>query len=148
MPDVISENATNAVLSALDRGDADDRTRDRVSAALLRAVTKVVEQQDEMKAMIEELRAAQVRPEQVGELAAAEHERRCSECPARRWVDRQMRSEKRAGGWLAALASSETLRYFVLVVLLVWAVVYLKTGQSGVDAVKGGVTHTLTGGLK
>jgi hypothetical protein len=148
MPDVISENATDAVLSALDRGDADDRTRDRVSAALLRAVTKVIEQQDEMKVMIEELRMAQVRPEQVKELAAAEHEHRCFECPARQWVDRQMRAERKKDGWLSALVSSETLRYFVLVVLLVWAVVYLKTGQSGVDAVKGGVTHTLTGGLR
>ena len=42
MSDIIAENQTEAVLSALDRGEADNATRDKVSAALLRSQTKVL----------------------------------------------------------------------------------------------------------
>ena len=42
MSDIIAENQTEAALSVLDRGEADNATRDKVSAALLRTQIKLL----------------------------------------------------------------------------------------------------------
>lgn len=46
------------------------------------------------------------------------------------------------------LLSSESLRYFVLILVLVWAVIYIKTGAEGVDAIRGAAASTVTGGAR
>ena len=49
--------------------------------------------------------------------------------------------------WLQSIMNPMTMM-FVLTLLLIWAFIYAFTGQNGVEAVKDGATHTLTGGVK
>lgn len=132
--DIMADNQTEAVLSQLDRGEADDRTRDKVSAVLLRAQTKMSRQLDEMQKSL-------WTPDQLANLVARKHGELCSHC--------QMHVQpKEATGWFEAVLSSESIRYFILVLLLVWAVIYITTGTDGIDAVKSAAVSTLVGGPK
>lgn len=136
MSDIIAENQTEAVLSALDRGEADNATRDKVSAALLRSQTKV----------LDELGKIQDNLWTLGRLESfvdKRHEALCSRCPHRTGS-----SAKKEGGWFPLLLSSESLRYFVLILVLVWAVIYIKTGAEGVNAIRGAAASTVTGGAR
>lgn len=145
MADVMADNQTDPILSLLDRGEADDGTRDRVSAALLRAVAKIQDQQVEMKGMIAELRQVQNGwCSQVKALVASEHDRKCADCPAKRWWISQ-HEKPPPKSWLAALLSSETFRYFLLVVALVYAIIYATTGRGGVTAAGDGVSTMIRG---
>ena len=68
---------------------------------------------------------------------------------AGRQQQQQKKEEESKKSWLQELLSSESIRYFILMLILIWAVIYVKTGPEGVDSVKGGVTGTVTGrGLK
>lgn len=134
MADIMADNQTEAVLSMLDRGEADDKTRDKVSAALLRSQTKVL---DELGKIHDNLWSL----DRLEALVDKRHEILCSKCTLRA-------SQKKEGSWLTLLLSSESLRYFVLILVLVWAVIYIKTGAEGVNAIRGAATSTVTGGAK
>lgn len=135
MSDIIAENQTEAVLSVLDRGEADDKTRDRVSAALLRSQTRLLADLAEVKAHL-------WKPKDLEELVDRRHAELCAACPAKAAATRAPpRQERPLKKTLAeALLTSDSLRYFVLILILVWAVVYLKAGPEGVAAVKGAAT--------
>jgi hypothetical protein len=134
MADIMADNQTEAVLSMLDRGEADDKTRDKVSAALLRSQTKVL---DELGKIHDNLWSL----DRLEALVDKRHEILCSKCVLRT-------SQKKEGSWLTLLLSSESIRYFVLILVLVWAVIYIKTGAEGVDAIRGAARATMTGGVK
>ena len=134
MADIMADNQTEAVLSMLDRGEADDKTRDKVSAALLRSQTKVL---DELVKIQDNLWTL----DRLEALVDKRHENLCSKCTLRT-------SQKKEGSWLTLLLSSESLRYFVLILVLVWAVIYIKTGAEGVAAIRGAATSTVTGGQR
>lgn len=134
MADIMADNQTEAVLSLLDRGEADDRTRDKVSAALLRSQTKVL---DELSKIQDNLWSL----DRLEALVDKRHELLCSKCVLRT-------PQRKEGSWLTLLLSSESLRYFVLILVLVWAVIYIKTGAEGVNAIRGAATSTVTGGAK
>lgn len=134
MADIMADNQTEAVLSMLDRGEADDKTRDKVSAALLRSQTKVL---DELGKIHDNLWSL----DRLEALVDKRHEILCSKCVLRT-------SQKKEGSWLTLLLSSESIRYFVLILVLVWAVIYIKTGAEGVNAIRGAATSTVTGGAK
>ena len=136
MSDIIAENQTEAVLSVLDRGEADNATRDKVSAALLRSQTKVL---DELGKIHDNLWTLN----RLESFVDKRHEAMCSKCP-----HRIRSSAKKEGGWLTLLLSSESLRYFVLILVLVWAVIYIKTGAEGVDAIRDAAASTVTGGAR
>ena len=136
MSDIIAENQTEAVLSVLDRGEADNATRDKVSAALLRSQTKVL---DELGKIQENLWTLN----RLESFIDKRHEALCSKCP-----HRPVSSAKKEGGWFPLLLSSEPLRYFVLILVLVWAVIYIKSGAEGVDAIRGAAASTVTGGAR
>ena len=136
MSDIIAENQTEAVLSVLDRGEADNATRDKVSAALLRSQTKVL---DELGKIHDNLWTLN----RLESFVDKRHEAMCSKCPHRIGS-----SAKKEGGWFSLLLSSESLRYFVLILVLVWAVIYIKTGAEGVDAIRGAAASTVTGGAR
>lgn len=136
MSDIIAENQTEAVLSVLDRGEADNATRDKVSAALLRSQTKVL---DELGKIHDNLWTLN----RLESFVDKRHEAMCSKCPHRTGS-----SAKKEGGWFSLLLSSESLRYFVLILVLVWAVIYIKTGAEGVDAIRGAAASTVTGGAR
>ena len=136
MSDIIAENQTEAVLSVLDRGEADNATRDKVSAALLRSQTKVL---DELGKIHDNLWTLN----RLESFIDKRHEAMCSKCPHRTGS-----SAKKEGGWFSLLLSSESLRYFVLILVLVWAVIYIKTGAEGVDAIRDAAASTVTGGAR
>lgn len=136
MSDIIAENQTEAVLSVLDRGEADNATRDKVSAALLRSQTKVLDELGKIQDSLWTLN-------RLESFIDKRHEALCSKCP--HWA---RASAKKEVGWLQMLLSSESLRYFVLILVLVWAVIYIKTGAEGVDAIRGAAASTVTGGAR
>ena len=41
------------------------------------------------------------------------------------------------------LCSSESVRYFLLILILIWAVIYMKAGPDGVDAVRDAATSVV-----
>lgn len=134
MADIMADNQTEAVLSMLDRGEADDRTRDKVSAALLRSQTKVLDELGKIQDNLWSL-------DRLEALVDKRHELLCSKCVLRT-------PQRKEGSWLTLLLSSESIRYFVLILVLVWAVIYIKTGAEGVNAIRGAATSTVTGGAK
>jgi hypothetical protein len=81
--------------------------------------------------------------ERLEKLVDKRHEVLCSKCALR---TTQKKEEEKS--WLTLLLSSESLRYFVLILVLVWAVIYIKTGAEGVNAIRGAATSTVTGGAK
>ena len=149
--DIIADNQTEATIAKMRRGEATDAIRDEVSAALLTSMQTIIAELADMK---KSLWSAQTLKELVDE----RHNILCTTCPARQMANlqaalKQSKEEekkeepaKKEPSWFAALLSSESIRYFVLILILVWAVIYIKTGAEGVAAVKGGVTHTVTGG--
>lgn len=134
MADIMADNQTEAVLSLLDRGEADDKTRDKVSAALLRSQTKVLDELSKIQDNLWSLDGLEA-------LVDKRHELLCSKCVLRT-------PQRKEGSWLTLLLSSESVRYFVLILVLVWAVIYIKTGAEGVNAIRGAATSTVTGGAK
>lgn len=140
MSDILADNQTEAVLTLLDRGEADEATRNRVSAALLRAQTRMMNQLDDIRTNLWSRSDLEV-------LVDERHRRHCESCPAKKYAEgKQVETPKQH--WLIALISSESFRLFILAAILVWAVIYLSSGRDGVDAVKSGMQHLSTGGLK
>lgn len=136
MSDIIAENQTEAVLSVLDRGEADNAIRDKVSAALLRSQTKVLDELGKIQDNLWTLN-------RLESFVDKRHEALCYKCPHRTGSP-----AKKGGGWFPLLLSSESLWYFVLILVLVWAVIYIKTGAEGVDAIRGAAASTVTGGAR
>lgn len=142
MSDILSDNQTESVLTLLDRGEADEATRNRVSAALLRAQTRMMNQLYDIRTNLWSRSDLEV-------LVGEQHRRHCESCPAKKYVESQgKQAESTKQRWLVALLSSESFHLFVLAAILVWAVIYLSSGKEGVDAVKSGMQHLSTGGLK
>lgn len=148
--DIMSDNQTESVLSLLDRGEADDKTRDRVSAALLRSQTKLVEVVETLQGTVDALQRKLWSFDQLDSHIDARHGKRCSECPARRFAEDQMKmqaTQKPARPWYMELLMSESVRYFVLVLIFAWALVVMKTSTDEAAAVMENVAATLTGGV-
>ena len=131
MSDIIAENQTEAVLSVLDRGEADNATRDKVSAALLRTQMKLLEDFAELKGHL-------WKPRDLEDLIDRRHREACAVCPARGTARGQKKSSL-----LEAMCSSESVRYFLLILILIWAVIYLKAGPGGVEAVMDAATSVV-----
>lgn len=141
--DIMAENQTETVLAALDRGEADDKLRDQVSAALLRSLTKIVTQLTEIKTNLWDM-------DKLESLIDKRHQVLCSNCVLRQQaltprstVNKPDEEPARKKSWLELILTSESTRYFVLMVILVWAIVYVKSGADGVASVRDSVTHTL-----
>lgn len=130
MSDIIAENQTEAVLSVLDRGEADNATRDKVSAALLRTQMRLI-------ADFAELKGSLWKPRDLEEMIDRRHREACASCPARSMQRRQK------GSLLEMLCSSESVRYFLLILILIWAVIYMKAGPDGVDAIRDAATSVV-----
>ena len=145
--DIIAENQTAAAISKLRRGEADDALRDEVQAATLSTMQKMLEE-------LAGLKSSMWSKNDLKTLIDEEQSRHCDHCPTREWVDGEISRIKLAQQklekphWFTEIIKSESLRYFILVALLVYALIYVKSGIEGVEAVKKGVTHTMTGGVK
>jgi hypothetical protein len=171
--DIIANSQTESVLAALDRGGADDKIRDRVSAALLRALTSVIKELGEIKSNLWQ-------PEELRKFIDERHDRRCQDCPAKKWADTQSTVQllqaqqaaqaaqtakpaaqaakpaaqaqpaKPEGGfqWVVYLMGNSSFQFFVLLLFLIGAFVYLTTGRGGVDAATDSVRTVIRGGVK
>jgi len=150
--DIIADNQTAAAISKLRRGEADDALRDEVQAATLSTMQKMLEEISEIKSSMWSL-------DTLKSLIDERQTNHCLTCPTKQWVDGEIAKMKAANAVAAAnppkqhsiisrILDSESIRYFILVVILVWAVLYVKTGVDGVEAVKDGMTHTISGGMK
>ena len=145
--DIIAENQTAAAISKLRRGEADDALRDEVQAATLSTMQKMLEE-------LAGLKSSMWSKNDLKTLIDEEQSRHCDHCPTREWVDSEISRRKLAQPepekphWFTEIIKSESLRYFILIALLVYALIYVKSGIEGVEAVKEGVTHTVTGGVR
>ena len=145
--DIIAENQTAAAISKLRRGEADDALRDEVQAATLSTMQKMLEE-------LAGLKSSMWSKNDLKTLIDEEQSRHCDHCPTREWVDGEISRRKLAQPepekphWFIEIIKSESLRYFILIALLVYALIYVKSGIEGVEAVKEGVTHTVTGGVR
>jgi len=154
MADIIAESQTEAVLSALDRGDADDKIRDQVSAALLRAMTKMSQELVDIKTSLWQ-------PADLKNLIDERHEKKCRDCPAKKMAEERLRLQqqaqeqpkeakepKSAVQWILQLAGNSGFQFFILLLLLISAFIYLTTGKGGVDATRETVNTVIHGGAK
>lgn len=146
--DIIAENQTAAAISKLRRGEADDALRDEVQAATLSTMQKMLEE-------LADLKSSMWSKQDLKNLIDEEQSRHCDHCPTKRWVEGEMArlkqkadAEKSKGNWFVEVIRSESLRYFLLIALLVFALIYIKGGVECVEAAKEGVTHMATGGIK
>ena len=144
--DIMAESQTEAVLAELDRGTTDDRTRDHVLAALLRSQTRML---DELAAIKEGLWDL----DKLKNLIDERHRAICTNCSLRQAVaslsprpDGAPVGRKKS--WPELILTSESTRYFVLMVILVWAIVYVKSGADGVANVRDSIVPTMSGGAK
>jgi len=144
--DIMADSQTEATLAALDRGEVDDKMRDRVLAALLRSQTRMLEELVKIKENLWDM-------DKLESLIDKRHQVLCTNCvlrqqalaPAKVEPDQNKGSAKKS--WIELILTSEATRYFILMVILVWAIVYVKSGAEGVASVRDGVTHTVSGGI-
>lgn len=146
--DIIADNQTAAAISKLRRGEADDALRDEVQAATLSTMQKMLEE-------LADLKSSMWSKADLKTLIDEEQSRHCDHCPTKKWVDGEIArlkasqvQPKEKGNWFSELVKSETLRYFILLAAVIYALIYVKVGTDGIEAVKDGVTHSMTGGLK
>lgn len=144
--DIMADSQTEATLAALDRGEIDDKMRDRVLAALLRSQTRMLSELVEIKKNLWDM-------DKLESLIDKRHQALCTGCVLRQQastlkpVAKQDEEAAKKKSWLELILTSESTRYFVLMVILVWAIVYVKSGADGVSSVRDSVTHTVRGGL-
>lgn len=161
--DIIAESQTESVLSALDRGDADDKVRDQVSAALLRAMTRVSTE-------LADIRTNLWKPDDLRHLIDERHERKCRDCPAKRMAEERLQLQRMQHQqadpdapaqdqaaqpqpqtvlqWVLHLAGNSGFQFFILLLFLISAFVYLTTGKGGVDAARETLGTMVSGGSK
>ena len=149
--DIIAESQTESVLSALDRGDADDKIRDQVSAALLRAMTRMSQELIDIKENL-------WRPADLKNLIDERHEKRCRDCPAKKMAEERLQLQRQAQDrqkepqgvlqWVLYLAGNSGFQFFILLLLLISAFIYLTTGKGGVDATRETVNTVMHGGTQ
>lgn len=144
--DIMAESQTEAVLAELDRGVTDDRTRDHVLAALLRSQTRMLNELADIKKGLWDL-------DKLKSLIDERHRAICTNCTIRQPVTTPPSQPDGASGnrkksWPELILTSESTRYFVLMVILVWAIVYVKSGAEGVANVRDSLVPTMHGGVK
>lgn len=142
IPDIMADSQTEAVLAALDRGEADSKLMNRVLAALLRTQNKTLAELVDIRKNLWDM-------DRLEKMIDQRHQSLCSTCVLRQAAAAtKEKPQERQKSWLELVLTSESIRYFVLVVILVWAVIYVKSGSEGVKSVREAATHTVTGGAR
>lgn len=147
MIDIMPDNRTEDALTTLDKGEADDKLRDRVLVAMLRSQNQMLKELQEIKTNLWGI-------DRLEQTIDKRHQTLCANCPTKQLVlslhppsgASSQASTKKT--WVELVLTSESLRYFLLMIILVWAIVYVKSGPEGVDSVHEGIVHTMTGGVK
>ena len=96
------------------------------------------------------------KPDDLRRLIDERHDQKCATCPAKKIVDESLQaaaSTKReqpqgAIPWLINLMGNNSFQFFILLLFLIAAFVYLTTGKGGVDAARETLSTVVSGGAK
>lgn len=132
--DIIAENQTERTIQALMNGDADAKTQQAALAAVLRTTMAQARELEQIKQNL-------WKPDDLEKAVDAQIKMKCRECPAKR------AAEKVPQNWLLALVTSESFRYFILILMFAWALIVVTSGRENAKAVGEHVRGTVTGGV-
>ena len=145
--DIIADNQTEQMIQLLLNGDADAKAQQVALAAVLRTTTQQAKELEEIKQNL-------WRPSDLEGAINARIKVRCQDCPARKAADEAAKEQESAGkhaaekpNWLLTLLTSESFRYFVLIVMFAWALIVVTSGRENAKAVGEHVKNTLTGNV-
>ena len=109
--DIIAENQTERTIQALMNGDADTKTQQAALAAVLRTTMAQARELEQIKQNL-------WKPDDLERAVEAQIRMKCRECPARRHAEEV---KDKPANWFVALVTSESFRYFLLIVMFAWA---------------------------
>ena len=135
--DIIAENQTERTIQALMNGDADTKTQQAALAAVLRATMAQARELEQIKQNL-------WKPDDLERAVEAQIRMKCRECPARRHAEEV---KDKPANWFVALVTSESFRYFLLIVMFAWALIVVTSGRDNARAVLENTRATVTGGV-
>lgn len=134
--DIIAENQTERMIQLLLNGDADAKAQQAALAAVLRTTTQQARELEEIKQNL-------WKPSDLEKAVDAQIKMKCRECPARKAAEKAKEAPQ---SWFLALVTSESFRYFILILMFAWALIVVTSGRENAKAVGEHVKTTLTGG--
>lgn len=134
--DIIAENQTERMIQLLLNGDADAKAQQAALAAVLRTTTQQARELEEIKQNL-------WKPSDLEKAVDAQIKMKCRECPARKAAEK---AKEPPQNWFLALVTSESFRYFILILMFAWALIVVTSGRENAKAVGEHVKTTLTGG--
>ena len=135
--DIIAENQTERTIQALMNGDADAKTQQAALAAVLRTTMAQARELEQIKQNL-------WKPDDLEHAVEAQIRMKCRECPARRHAEEV---KDKPANWFVALVTSESFRYFLLIVMFAWALIVVTSGRDNARAVLESTRATVTGGF-
>lgn len=135
--DIIAENQTERTIQALMNGDADAKTQQAALAAVLRTTMAQARELEQIKQNL-------WKPDDLERAVDAQIKMKCRECPARRAAEKAKEAPQ---NWFLALVTSESFRYFILILMFAWALIVVTSGRENARAVGEHVRGTVTGGV-
>ena len=135
--DIIAENQTERTIQALMNGDADAKTQQAALAAVLRTTTAQARELEQIKQNL-------WKPDDLERAVEAQIRMKCRECPARKHAEE---AKDKPANWFVALVTSESFRYFLLIVMFAWALIVVTSGRDNARAVLENTRATVTGGV-
>lgn len=136
--DIIAENQTERMIQLLLNGDADAKAQQAALAAVLRTTTQQARELEEIKQNL-------WKPSDLEKAVDAQLKMKCRDCPARKKAESEAAKES-PQNWFLALVTSESFRYFILILMFAWALIVVTSGRENAKAVGEHVKSTLTGG--
>lgn len=134
--DIIAENQTERMIQLLLNGDADAKAQQAALAAVLRTTTQQARELEEIKQNL-------WKPSDLEKAVDAQIKMKCRECPARKAAEKAKEAPQ---NWFLALVTSESFRYFILILMFAWALIVVTSGRENAKAVGEHVKSTLSGG--
>ena len=135
--DIIAEHQTERTIQALMNGDADAKTQQEALAAVLRTTMAQARELEQIKQNL-------WKPDDLERAVEAQIRMKCRECPARRHAEEV---KDKPANWFVALVTSESFRYFLLIVMFAWALIVVTSGRDNARAVLESTRATVTGGF-
>lgn len=139
LTDPIAENQTEAVIAALRRGDADAKLRDEATAALLASFQRIAEELETIKSNL-------WTPEALAATIDKRHSILCQACPVHQQYATHLKTDleqkKKTPHWWEILFS-ESVRSFILILILIWTLIVATQGQENAKAVLDMAQQTL-----
>ena len=135
--DIIAENQTERTIQALMNGDADAKTQQAALAAVLRTTMAQARELEQIKQNL-------WKPDDLERAVEAQIRLKCRECPAKKHAEEV---KERPANWFVALVTSESFRYFLLIIMFAWALIVVTSGRDNARAVLENTRATVTGGV-